>query len=212
MDIAEFHGKLDPHAFQDWITSLEDYFEWYRLPPNTKVRFVKMKLKGQARIWWSSVEEQLHRARQCPITEWEEMKLRLQEKYLPINYDESLFEELLSHRQGNTTVDDYTHRFHELSIRSQVSETERQTIVRFKTGLRDDIKRELLTMRLVSLDEAYQLALRVEQQLRGSSRKASLTGWTSTTSKNFSSASKSTSHLDKAVGCSPYFSECGAQP
>jgi hypothetical protein len=82
-----------------------------------------MKLKGQARMWWNSVEKQLHRSHQCPILEWEEMKLRLQEKYLPVDYKETLFEELLAHKQNNTLVDDYTHKFHELR-QSRVSEIE----------------------------------------------------------------------------------------
>lgn len=53
------------------------------------------------------------------------MKLRLQEKYLLIDYEEVLFEELLLLRQGLMSVDDYTNKFHELNIRSRVSETER---------------------------------------------------------------------------------------
>jgi hypothetical protein len=63
VDVADFHGALDPHAFQDWVTSLEDYFERFNLSSNQQVRFVKMKLKGQARVWWLSVEERLHRLR-----------------------------------------------------------------------------------------------------------------------------------------------------
>jgi hypothetical protein len=55
VDVPDFHGKLDPHAFQDWITSLEDYFDWFGLAAERKVRFVRMKLKGQAefggRVW-----------------------------------------------------------------------------------------------------------------------------------------------------------------
>lgn len=47
-------------VFQDWLTSLEDYFEWYDMSADRKVRFVRMKLKGQAQVWWQSVEEQLH--------------------------------------------------------------------------------------------------------------------------------------------------------
>lgn len=53
----DFHGKLDPYAFQDWITTLEDYFYWFGMIADHKVHFVRMKLKGQARIWWQSVEE-----------------------------------------------------------------------------------------------------------------------------------------------------------
>lgn len=48
IEVHDFHGKLDPYAFQDWLTSLEDYFEWFGLAPARQVRFVKMKLKGQA--------------------------------------------------------------------------------------------------------------------------------------------------------------------
>jgi hypothetical protein len=135
-----------------------------------------MKLKGQARVWWQSVEEHLHRLRQPPITDWEEMKLKLQEKYLPIDYEEALFEELLLLRQGNLSVDEFTNKFHELSIRSRVSETDRQTIAWYKAGLREEIRRELFTVRLVSVEEAYQLALRVEQQ-RSILTRRTFQGW-----------------------------------
>jgi hypothetical protein len=136
-----------------------------------------MKLKGQARVWWQSVEEHLHRLRQPPITDWEEMKLKLQEKYLPIDYEEALFEEMLLLKQGNLSVDEFTNKFHELSIRSHVSETDRQTIARYKASLREEIKKELLTVRLVSVEEAYQLALRVEQQQRSISIRRTFQGW-----------------------------------
>jgi hypothetical protein len=185
VEVPDFHGKMDPYAFQDWLTSLDDYFEWFNLTSERKVHFVKMKLKGQARVWWHSVEEQLHRLCRAPILDWEEMRLKLQEKYLPVDYEESLFEELLTHRQGNMTVDEYTNQFHELSIRSQAFETERQSIARYKIGLREDIRRELLTVQLVSVDEAYQIAIRIEQQNRGTTGRCTNTGWSNTTSRSF---------------------------
>lgn len=51
------------------------------------------------------------------------MRWKLQEKYLPIDYKEILFEELLLLRQGHSFVDDYINKFHELSFRSCISET-----------------------------------------------------------------------------------------
>jgi hypothetical protein len=101
IEVPNFHGKLDPYAFQDWLTSLEDYFEWFGLAPTWQVQFVKMKLKGQAWVWWQSVEEHLNRLRRPPIVDWDEMKLKLQEKYLPVDYEEVLFEEMLLLRQGH---------------------------------------------------------------------------------------------------------------
>jgi hypothetical protein len=123
VDVPDYHGKLEPHTFQDWITSLEDYFDWSGLSLDRQVRFAKMKLKGAARVWWHNVEERFLWLQQPPITEWKEMKMKLQEKYLSLDYADSLFKELILLRQGTMTVDDYASKFHELSIRSQISET-----------------------------------------------------------------------------------------
>jgi len=52
-------------------------------------------LKGHARAWWGSVEEQLRHTR-CPaVSDWEEMKEQLKEKYLHIDYEQMMFEEML---------------------------------------------------------------------------------------------------------------------
>jgi hypothetical protein len=100
-----------------------------------------MKLKGQVQFWWQSVKEHLHLIRQPPIADWDETRLKLQEKYLPIDYEESLFEELLLLGRWNFSIKDFTNKFHELTIRSRVSKTDRQTIARYKADLRYDIKK-----------------------------------------------------------------------
>jgi hypothetical protein len=151
-----------------------------------------MKLKGQARVWWQSVEKHLHHFRQPPIADWNEMKLKLEEKYLPVDYEEVLFEELLLLRQGHLSVEEFTNKFHELSIRSRISGTDRQTIARYKTGLREDIKKELLMVRLVSVEEAYQLALRVEQQLRNFTTSRTFQGWNNLPPRSSSTAASRT--------------------
>lgn len=40
IEVADFNGKLNPKEFFDWLMSMEDYFEWNRVPNNVKVRFV----------------------------------------------------------------------------------------------------------------------------------------------------------------------------
>ncbi|KAI9168893.1 hypothetical protein LWI28_003522 [Acer negundo] len=95
VEVSDFLGRLNPDAFQDWIMALEDYFDWFSVPEERKVRFVKLKLKGPARAWWSSVEEQLRRTHQAPIIDWVEMRDRLESKYLPINYDQLIYEDML---------------------------------------------------------------------------------------------------------------------
>lgn len=110
------------------------------------------------------MKDQLHRLRQPSIIDWDEMKLKLKEKCLPVDFEKAIFEELLLHRQVSSTIDDYTSKFPELTIQSQFTETE--TVARYKAGLRAEIRKELLSTCLVSVDEAYQLALKVKNQLK----------------------------------------------
>lgn len=106
------------------------------------------------------------------------MRMKLLEKYLPIDYEEMLFEELILLWQDNNSVNDYTLKFYELSFRSSIVETEWQLIARYKAGLRVEIKKELLMVRLVIVEEAYQLALWVEQQHRfAASRRSNKVGF-----------------------------------
>jgi hypothetical protein len=74
------------------------------------------------------VEEQLHQTRRPTISNWEEMKERLKEKYFPIDYEQMMFEEMLQLRQGSLSVDQFTDRFHELTIHNKIVETEQQTL------------------------------------------------------------------------------------
>ena len=48
IDVLDFSGKLDPHAFEDWLTTIEDYFDWFVVSEERKVRYVRMKLRGHA--------------------------------------------------------------------------------------------------------------------------------------------------------------------
>jgi len=43
-----------------------------------------MKLVGQARYFWSNVERLLAIRRQEPVRTWEEIRAKLNQKYLPI--------------------------------------------------------------------------------------------------------------------------------
>ncbi|KAG6745122.1 hypothetical protein POTOM_051766 [Populus tomentosa] len=178
VDVPDFLGKLEPNAFEDWLTAIEDYIDWFAVSEDRKVRYVRMKLKGHARAWWGSVEEQLRRTHRPAICNWEEMKERLKEKYLPIDYEQMMFEEMLQLRQGSLSVDQFTDRFHELTVRSKVTETEQQTLARYRTGLRNDLRKEMWTARLINVEEAYQLALRIEKQL-GSAAGRKMMSWDS---------------------------------
>ncbi|XP_020597419.1 uncharacterized protein LOC110037178 [Phalaenopsis equestris] len=163
IDVPVFDRKLEPNAFEDWLTAIEDYFDWFFISKDRRVRYVRMKLKGHVRAWWATVEERLRRTRLPAASNQEETKERLKEKYLPIDYEKMMFKEILQLRKGLMSVDQFPDRFHELIIHSKIVETEQQTLARYHTGLRSELRREMWTARLLNVEEAYQLALRIEK-------------------------------------------------
>ena len=54
VDAPSFDGTLDPIKFLDWLSEIEDYFEWYGLEDDRRVGLAKMKLLGQARTYWKN--------------------------------------------------------------------------------------------------------------------------------------------------------------
>ena len=166
LEVAEFYGKLNLTAFLDWIMSMEDYFDWYAMSDNRKVRFVKAKLKGTAHLWWYNIENQLHRTGQPPIDTWDEMKLKMKEHFLQTAYEQPMYTKLLSLKQDTKSVEEYTEEFHELSIQNQVRESDAQLAARYKAGLQMDIQLEMIATHTYTVDDVYQLARKIEEGLK----------------------------------------------
>ncbi|KAL5715946.1 hypothetical protein ACHQM5_017696 [Ranunculus cassubicifolius] len=165
IDVPDFEGKVDPIIFADWLATIEEYFDWYDMCDERRVRFAKMKLVGLAKVWWTGVEGDIRRLGQPPIDTWQEMRAKLCGKYKPRNYYDKLCDQLVNLKQGSKSVAEYMHRFDELKTRSEVVEDPRQTLARFKAGLRADIRRELIRQPVYSLEEAFQVALDIEEYL-----------------------------------------------
>ena len=166
LEVVEFYGKPNPTASLDWIMFMEDYFDWYAMQDNRKVRFVKAKLKGVARLWWYSIENQLHRTGQPLIDTWDKMKLKIKEHFLPTDYEQLMYTKLISLKQDTKFVEEYTEEFHELSIRNQVRESDAQLAACYKVGLQMDIQLEMIVAHTYTVDDVYQLALKIEEGLK----------------------------------------------
>uniref|UniRef100_A0A2N9GGF1 RNA-directed DNA polymerase n=1 Tax=Fagus sylvatica TaxID=28930 RepID=A0A2N9GGF1_FAGSY len=137
IEAPTFDGSLDPWVFTDWLRQMEHFFEWYNWAENKKVRFAKMKLTGRALLYWDEVTDNLIRRQEPPITDWPEMKQQLSRNYLPPTY-------------------------RKYKRRCQIVEEEVVTLDRFKRGLNDDLRRELIIRGVTSLDQAYELARNCE--------------------------------------------------
>lgn len=86
---------------------MNDYFDWYDISNECRIRFAKMKLEGFARMYWTFVIRGRERLGQEPIDSWFDMKTTLTEKYLPTAYKEQFIDQLSTLRQGSSSFIEY---------------------------------------------------------------------------------------------------------
>ncbi|XP_074377189.1 uncharacterized protein LOC141718709 [Apium graveolens] len=144
------HKKLDLPVFDGsnpdgWILRAERYFNFYRLTEEEKVEATVVALEGHALLWF----QWEHRRRS--IERW------------------TLQEQWLSHtREGS--VADYQLKFIEL-VAPLENIPEELALGQFLIGLRNDIRAEVRFQGPISVDQAMELAIMVEDKLRVSSGK-----------------------------------------
>ena len=90
------------------------------------------------------------------------MKQHLSRNYLPPTYRSAFLEKWNNLRQGHRSVTDYLEQVQEYKRRCQIVEEEVVTLDRFKRGLNDNLRRELIIRGVTSLDQACKLARNCE--------------------------------------------------
>lgn len=165
VDLPEFQGRLQPEEFLDWLSAVEKFFEYKEIPEIQKVKLVATRLRGYASSWWDKVQEMRLRKGKPKIASWEKMKARLRENFLPLNYAQGIFMQFNTLQQGNKSVVDYTEDFYKLMARCDNQESEDQLIARYINGLKPPIRDEVELQQVWKLNDAYQLALKVEAKI-----------------------------------------------
>ena len=91
-----FDGHPDPWTLLiNWLDEMDQFFDQICLPDANKVsdankvRFARLKLRSRARDFWRSIENHRKGRSKPAITDWNEMKQILREKYVPQCYQEN---------------------------------------------------------------------------------------------------------------------------
>ena len=140
--------------------SLERYFKWYETSQKRWIRFASMKLVGQAGYYWSNIERLMAIGRQEPIRTWEEMRAKLNQKYIPITFQDQQLNKWSRLHQENRSATEYIETFDEFLTRCSefVDESPSVTLSRgFRFGLCENLRRELLAWGVCDLEHAYQI-------------------------------------------------------
>ena len=56
IEAPTFDGTYDPQFFSDWLANIDDYFDWYDIDDEHKVKYAGINLQRSAKIYWMSIE------------------------------------------------------------------------------------------------------------------------------------------------------------
>jgi hypothetical protein len=99
-----------------------------------------------------------------PIDTWEDMKLEMQNRFIPDHYTRELFNKLQKLTQGTKSVEEYYKEMELTMMRLKLEEKQEQTLARFFNGLNHPIKRIVEFLPYTTLWDLVHKATRAERQ------------------------------------------------
>lgn len=200
VEVPDFKGDLNPNLFMDWIQELEKYFDMEGIeemdPRRTKI--VASRMKSHAALWWENLQNARKRQGKEKIKSWPKMLKRLNVKFMPADYQQRLFKEYQNLRQKELSISAFTEEFLKLQIRTGLQKDDEHAAARYVNGLRYQLQDELALLKVNSVDEAYQLALKAEEKLNRRGKAAFQRG-SSSLNKGRGNYSRSTSEADSSM-------------
>lgn len=177
-----------------WILRAERYFAFYRLNEAEKIEAAVVGFDGDALLWYQWEN------RRRPIQNWNELRRLILQQFRPL-HSGSLYEQWLAVKQTGS-VAEFRRTFIEMAA---PLEKVRESILmgHFVNGLREDIRDEVRMLGLYNLEQAMDLALKVEEKNRVKTQGGMLSVPAITRPNSFSQFSfsaKSQSHPQSTVG------------
>ena len=137
-DIPIFEGKINSDAVENWLDQLTSYFSVNQFTDKEKITFSLLKSSLAVKNWWGVYKNGLERD-ELGITEeptWNDFVDAIKEEYYPVGAYDDLYIQWQQLRQGkDQSVQDYTDKFHSLSARLGIQDTEQHRILKYCSGL-----------------------------------------------------------------------------
>jgi hypothetical protein len=135
MDIPVYEGNLDAEELLDWIRALDTYFDYEDVEEDKKVKHVVTRLKGHVALWWDELQDDRRYKGKQKIKSWDRMITKMKEKFIPKDYQITLFRRMQNLRQKLMTVKEYTEEFYRMNIRAGHHESDDEKVARYMNGL-----------------------------------------------------------------------------
>ena len=145
----------------EWISSVEYFARFHRMDDRQLIEFVPSLFSGTIFNWWQRMQEYEEKGQTAPISNWQQLKGRILDKFQPFVTAEMARDKLAVMKQNNMTVVEYANSLHEIAMAiPDANDAEKKD--RFIRGLKMTIRKEVVTRRPVTLEDAIVLAERFE--------------------------------------------------
>jgi hypothetical protein len=123
-------------SFSDSIRALDTYFDYEDVKEDKKGKHVVMRLKGHEALWWDALQADRCCKGKQKIKSWDRMIMKMKVKFIPRDYQITLFRRMQNLRQNLMTVKEYTEEFYRLNIRAGHRKSDDEKVARYMNGLR----------------------------------------------------------------------------
>jgi hypothetical protein len=93
------------------------------------------------------------------------MVAKMQAKFIPKDYQITIFRRMQNLRQKPMSVKEYTEEFYKINIREGHWESDDEKVSRYMNGLWYDIQGEMSMMIIQNVEDAYQMSLKAKEKL-----------------------------------------------
>jgi hypothetical protein len=128
MEIPMYEGNLDVEELLDWIRALDKYFDYEDVEEDKKVKHVVTRLKGHATLSWDELKVDRRCKGKQKIKSWNRMVAKMKDKFIPKDYQITLFRTMQNLRQKLMSMKEYTEEFYMINIRAGHRESDDEKV------------------------------------------------------------------------------------
>ncbi|XP_039120776.1 uncharacterized protein LOC120257362 isoform X2 [Dioscorea cayenensis subsp. rotundata] len=152
VDFPKFEGD----DVLNWIFKAEQYFTYYHIPDPDRLELASIHFDGPVVPWYQML------TKTCMVSTWTELVTALEEDYGPTDYESPEFSLFRITQQESVTT--YYHQFTALANRVN-GVSSKALIACFIGGLKEDIQRDIIPLKPLTLPKAASLARLYEKKI-----------------------------------------------
>ncbi|XP_062173811.1 uncharacterized protein LOC133879298 [Alnus glutinosa] len=168
-NFRSFEGIEGPSAVEAWLTDIEVLFDIFGCTNEQRVRYIELKLTGEAGRWWTSKKVLLTKPPNETVITWDLFKVEYNRRFFPRAQRQLRAIEFQNLVQGDMTVEQYSAIFIELArFTANLIPDEESKVERFENGLNPRIKERVICLEIKDYARLMEVASLAERGIRES--------------------------------------------